>query len=163
MWDMIKTTVKGADKAAAALRKAIEGFVTEKAVTIGIHEDETARNDPDSGITNASLGAVHEFGSDAVNIPARPWLYPGVASGNVEYLKIIEQGLKDGDTLEEILQTIGVVAVSKAQQYITELKTPANAASTITRKGSSNPLIDTGVLRSSINMKIVEKMPQEDL
>ena len=160
---MIKTTVHGADKAAAALRKALDEFMTTKAVTVGIHEDENARNDPDSGITNAALGAVHEFGSDAVSIPARPWLYPGVASGDVEYLKIIEQGLKDGDTLDVILQRVGVVAVSKAQQYMTELKAPANAESTVARKGSSNPLIDTGALRSSVDMKIVETMPQEGL
>lgn len=198
---MIKTTVTGADDAAAVLKKALQDFMTNQVVTVGIHEDGNGR---DSGeITNASLGAIHEFGAtiehpggtdygystqkDAENgkvrfmksgegfmtlgrteahqidIPARPWLEPGVASGNVQYLKIIEAGLKNGETLDEILPKIGAVAVANVQVYMTELKSPPNAASTIARKGSSNPLISSGVLRSSVDMKVQNVMPEEGL
>ena len=42
-----------------------------------------------------------------------------------------------------------------AHDYLTDLKTPPLAESTIRRKGSSNPLIDTGQLRSSITWQVV--------
>jgi len=48
------------------------------------------------------------------------------------------------------------------QEYMTNLKSPANAPSTIKRKGSANPLIDTGQQRQSVTYsiggKIVEGM-----
>jgi len=198
---MIKTTVTGADKALGELNKALQEFMTDKVVTVGIHEDENAR---DSGtITNAQLGAVHEFGADIdhpggtsygyatkaaadkgqvrflkkgegyaelgvtdphkIVIPARPWLLPGVQSGNAEYLKVIKDTVEDGGTLEQALNKVGVVAVSKVQEYMTKLRSPANAASTIARKGSSNPLIDSGNLRQSVDYKIQPTKPNEGL
>jgi hypothetical protein len=198
---MIKVTVTGADKAFEEINKALQKFMTEKVVTVGIHEDENAR---DSGtITNAQLGAVHEFGADIdhpggtpygyatkadaekgrvkflktgsgfmelgvteahkIKISARPWLVPGVESGNVEYLKIIQNTVKDGGTLEEALNKVGVVAVAKVQRYMRDLKTPPNSASTIARKGSSNPLIDSGALRQSVDYKLQDVKPNEGI
>ena len=45
-------------------------------VLVGIPEDNTERVNGDEA-TNAQLGYVHEFGSPAKNIPARPFLIPG--------------------------------------------------------------------------------------
>ena len=58
--------------------------------------------------------------------------------------------VKDGKSPDMILETIGVIAVGKVQQYMTDLRTPPNAHSTIAKKGSSNPLIDTGAMRQSV-------------
>jgi hypothetical protein len=198
---MIKITVSDTNKVINELNKALKEFMTTFTVTVGIHEDENSR---DSGtITNAQLGAVHEFGADInhpggttygyatksdaekgrvkflksgtgfmelgvtqahqIKIPARPWLVPGVQSGNVEYLKIIENTVKDGGTLEEALNKVGVVAVAKVQQYMRDLKSPANAPSTIAKKGSSNPLIDSGALRQSVDYKIQPNKLNEGL
>ena len=40
------------------------------------------------------------------------------------------------------------------QAKIVEVKTPANAISTVVNKKSSNPLIDTGHMRQSIRWEI---------
>lgn len=56
-------------------------------------------------------------------------------------------------TVEKGLKILGVFMVSKIQERITNLRFPANAPSTIERKGSSNPLIDSGQLRASIISK----------
>ena len=56
----------------AALRELLN-----KQVLVGIPEDKTTRSDDDA-ITNASIAYIHEFGSPAANIPARPFLIPGV-------------------------------------------------------------------------------------
>ena len=198
---MIKTTVTGANEAFAALTKAIEDFVTDEFVTIGIHEE--AGNVESGDITMAQLGATHEFGADInhpggtsygfaskaaadrndvrflkkgkgfvelgvtgphqIKIPARPWLSPGVQSGNDEYLKIITDAMEKQKPLSDALEKVGVVAAAKVQVYMTELKTPPNAPSTIKKKGSSNPLIDTGAMRQSVTYKVVNTKPTEGL
>lgn len=199
--DMIKTTVTGVQSTIDQLRNEIEKLVTDEVVTIGIHEDAGQHESDD--ITNASLGAIHEFGADinhpggtsygfaskaaadrnevrflksgsgyaelgvtgphTINIPARPWLNPGVDSGTEEYLKIIERALEAGEPLDKALHQIGVVATGMVQKYMTELRTPPNAASTIKAKGSSNPLIDSGALRASVTYKITSTKPTEGL
>lgn len=198
---VIKTTVTGAESALDAIQKAIEEFATDNFVTIGIHEDAGQHESDD--ITNAQLGAIHEFGADIdhpggtsfgfaskaaadrnevrflkkgtgfielgvtgphkINIPARPWLTPGVQSGNEEYLQIITAAIEAGDPLRIALERVGVVAASKVQLFMTQLKSPPNAASTIKKKGSSNPLIDSGALRQSVTFKVTSTEPTEGL
>lgn len=158
---MIKTTVTGAGSAKDAIEKALKDFMTDKYVTIGIHEDAGMHDDSD--ITNAQLGAVQEFGTDNGNIPARPWLRPGVESGNEEYLNIITDAIENDQPLEQALEVVGVVAVAKVQQYMIDLKSPPNAPQTIARKGSSNPLIDTGSLKSSVTHKVTSEKPTQGI
>ena len=198
---VIKTTVTGAESALDAIKKAIEEFATDNFVTIGIHEDAGQHESDD--ITNAQLGAIHEFGADIdhpggtsfgfaskaaadrnevrflkkgkgfielgvtgphkINIPARPWLTPGVQSGSEEYLQIIAQAIEAGDPLKLALERVGVVAASKVQLFMTQLKSPPNAASTIKKKGSSNPLIDSGALRQSVTFKVTSTEPTEGI
>lgn len=62
------------------LAKNLKALVA-KDVLVGVPEAETER-DPEpgepTGITNAAIGYLNEFGSPAANIPARPHLYPGI-------------------------------------------------------------------------------------
>ena len=51
--------------------------LTGQRVMVGIPEDTTTRDDK-SGITNAALGYIHTYGAPSRNIPARPFLVPGV-------------------------------------------------------------------------------------
>lgn len=198
---VVKVTVTGADQARDAIEKALRDFMTSDFVTVGIHEDAGQHESDD--ITNAQLGAIHEFGADIdhpggtsfgfaskaaearnevrflkkgkgflelgvtgpykINIPARPWLTPGVQSGNDEYLQIITAAVEAGKPLKRALEQVGVVAASKVQVYMTQLKEPANAASTIKKKGSANPLIDSGALRQSVTYKVVSSEPTEGI
>lgn len=107
-----------------------------------------------------SLGVTEPH---TITIPARPWLEPGVNEGVKAYLDAIEKGAEKGQNLNEILHVIGVLAVAKVQEYMTQLRTPANAPSTIARKGSSSPLIDSGELRASVSYKVVTREPSEGL
>ena len=156
---MIKTTVTGVENAKDAIEKALKDFMTDKFVTIGIHEDAGVHDD--SGISNAQLGAILNFGTE--HIPAYNWLRPGVESGNEEYLKIITEGVGDQQPMVQILEVIGLVAVGRVQQYMVDLRSPPNAPQTIARKCSSNPLIDTGSLRQSVTHKVSSEKPTEGL
>lgn len=104
-----------------------------------------------------------------INIPSRAWLQPGFESGAAEYTEIMAEGIKattesgGKKSLTKTLQQIGLVAVGKVQQFMTALKTPPNKPATIKRKGSANPLIDTGAMRSAVNFKIQPNKPEEGL
>ena len=156
---MINSNVKGFNQALNQLNKDLSKITTKKYVTVGVHEDENAR--PDGGINNATLGAVQHFGTD--NIPARPWLDVGVESAAGEIVDTMEEGIEDGLDAITILNRVGQVAVAGVQNYMDELSSPANAQSTIDRKGTDNPLIDTGELKQSVNYDVVSSKPTEGI
>ena len=152
-------SISGFDEARNDLMQELRNFQTDQYVTIGVHEDDSARVDGDTSISNAQLLAAHEFGTET--IPARPTLIPGVESGNDEYASVIEDVVRNGGTLEEALQRAGAVAVGLVQQYMTDLKSPA--LDKPRKDGSTNPLIDTGSLRGSIDMQVTPNAPTEGL
>jgi hypothetical protein len=99
-----------------------------------------------------------------ITIPERAWLVPGFESGLVEYSGIIEDELStDAPNMLQALNRLGVIAVGKVQEYMTNLKAPANKPSTIRKKGSANPLIDEGLMRSSVTYTLQAQKPEEGL
>lgn len=98
-----------------------------------------------------------------ITIPAREWLEPGVMSATPQILEKIEEGIEAGKSMDQILDNIGVVAAGAVKVYMTELKTPPNAASTVREKGSSNPLIDRGHLRAAVTHKVTPDQVTEGL
>ena len=153
---MINVTVSGIEEAKRQLEQEIKRLTSDKTVLVGIHEDAGATDGGD--LTMAQLGAIQHFGTQT--IPARPWLDVGVKSGTQDYLEVIQN---HSDDIDNALEIIGQIAVGKVQQYMTDLQSPANAPSTIARKGSSNPLIDTGALRQSVTYSITSTKPKEGL
>lgn len=98
---------------------------------------------------------VHEQGSPLWRIPPRPVLGPAIASVKPQltylYLKAVHAALRGQDPLPYV-EAAGARAQWAAQEWFTDPRnhwTP-NAPSTIAAKGSSRPLIDTGLMRRSI-------------
>ncbi len=105
-----------------------------------------------------SVAFYNEFGTET--IPARPFLKIGgrKASNKLKpALRKIVPLVNEGKDLRKELGKIGLVAVSVVQKEITELDSPPNAQSTIDKKKSSNPLIDSGLMRSSVTFQVREK------
>ena len=102
-------------------------------------------------------------GPHKINIPARPWLEPGVVSATDAVMKTIQDGVEQGKDMGDILEAVGVVASGAVRVYMTELKTPPNAPSTIRKKGSANPLIDSGAMRASVTHKVQGGKVEEGL
>lgn len=98
-----------------------------------------------------------------IRIPERPWLNPGVASAAAEITETIADQVEAGANLDQALEAVGVVAVGAVKKYMTELKTPPNTRETVRRKGSSNPLIDTGAMRASVTHKVDAGQQEEGL
>lgn len=137
-------------------------------VTVGIHAD--AGNHPDSGMTNAQLGALLNYGNpdnklfgNPAPIPARPWLIPGVQSGKQDIIDTVAHGVSNAIPAKQILEQMGAFAAGAVQQYMTDLQQPPNSPYTVAQKGSSNPLISTGALRASITYKVSNEKPDEGI
>lgn len=96
-----------------------------KQVLIGIPESTTDRDDEDerAPITNAELGYIHENGNPATNLPARPFLVPGVKSIEdvaVGELKKAAQVSLDGDVkkADVYLNRAGMIGMNGVKQEI---------------------------------------------
>lgn len=96
-----------------------------KHVLVGIPESNADRSsEGKEPITNAALGYIHEFGSPAANIPARPFLIPGVRKATprtLPHLRAACEKALDGDaTRSDIeLTKAGLIAESSARREIT--------------------------------------------
>lgn len=99
-------------------------------------------------VTVARIGALNHFGTET--IPARPWLDVGVLQGRLKYKRIIETSVDRGLNVNQAMKKVGEVAAGVVKRYITQLKEPPNAISTIKAKGSSNPLVDSSQTRQSV-------------
>lgn len=157
----ITASIKDLQLARDAIKKEVSKVMTSKVATIGIHADA---GEHEGGITNAQLGALLNYGNPLnkmfgkpAPIPARPWLIPGVESGKREQMIAFAEVFGRTQSGEKALAAAATVATGNVQQYMTDLKDPPNSAVTIERKGSSNPLIDTGALRASVTWKISSK------
>jgi len=138
-----------------ALKGLEERMQKDGLVLVGVPKGAGAYED---GLTIATVAAVNNFGSADGRIPARPFLAPAVENGAPEYRRLAEVMLPKVMSGEMEMQTLlaqmGQLAEGHVKQQITDLRTPPNAQSTIDKKGSDNPLIDTGALRQSIRYVI---------
>jgi hypothetical protein len=130
-------------------------------VAIGFPEDTAARDGTEE-INNPTLAAILEHGSPANNLPARPFVEPGLETGRDRLARIMELGIQrtlDGDEngIAWALETAGVEGVSLVQRKMIQGPFAPNAPSTIKRKKSSRPLIDTGQLRQSVSYVVRAK------
>jgi len=109
----------------------------------------------DEGADMLLIAAVNEFGSADGRVPERSYIRAGFDK-NRSKLRNTAAALwgrvLDGDMDQrQALGLLGETHQDQVQKFLTALSAPPNAASTIARKrGSANPLIDTGRLRSSI-------------
>jgi hypothetical protein len=131
--------------------------VAKQSVLVGIPEGSERE---DGGISNAALAYIHEFGSPAANIPARPFMREGIEEARERITAQLEKGSKallDGDPhkADQALNAAGLIAVNSIKGKITDGDFAPLAEATIRRKGSDRPLIDTGAMRNSITYLVV--------
>lgn len=106
----------------------IIGEITElvgKQVLVGIPENKTIRSSFESGTppTNATLGYIHEFGAPGANIPARPFLVPGVRKATKAVMPHLQAACEaaleqDRKRSDKELTAAGIIAASSAKKEI---------------------------------------------
>jgi hypothetical protein len=135
-------------------------------VLIGIPASTTERQD-DEPINNATIGYIQETGSPVNNLPARPFLVPGVESAQKAATDELKKGADDAmdgnaQAADKALHRAGIVASNSVKAKINSGIAPELAESTIAarrRRGrtGTTPLIDTGSLRNSITYVLRKK------
>ena len=152
----MKIDVKGAQQAKAAIEaQAKKMFGGNMYALVGYGQ----------GAGNGGLikrAFYNQFGTGRRH---RPFLDKGVELVQDQWLATGEKGLaklaNNKGTMDETLTLMAQIAVAGVQTYITELKQPANLESTVRRKGSSNPLIDTGQMRQQVSFELTNEQPEE--
>lgn len=167
-----------------AFEKALAGLVGEQ-VLVGIPDSTADRKDEGEPLSNAEIGYIQETGSPANNIPARPFLVPGVeaaADSTAEKLGkaagLALGGLRD--QARTAMSAAGLIAQNSVRATINAGIEPALADSTLEararrgRKGAAaelarrddgadpsmtgaKPLIDSGQLRNAITYVLRKK------
>lgn len=101
----------------------------------------------------------NHFGTSK-GIPERPFLSNAMRDNRNAYraaMRVSAKKILSGQTaLRTVLSKLGAKAQGDVQGEITALSSPPNSAVTIARKGSSNPLIDTGEMRAAVTWKVDE-------
>lgn len=158
--------------------------LTKDNVLVGVPSSHDARNG-DSGINNATLAYIHDNGSPARNIPARPFMKPGINAVQKEITKLLRGGALDvlsgqSGAAEKCLHKVGLTAVSSIKNTINDGIGPplkwgtvkgrlrnriaAKGAKAALEKGGdkpsmadAKPLVATGQMRNSITYVIRDK------
>jgi hypothetical protein len=140
--------------------EAIARFKND-AVLVGIPADETDRSGEETGITNAALLAINNFGSPANNIPPRPVMAIGIRNSQekvAEQFKLCAQSvLKKGvSALELYYERAGIIASNAIKKAINDQEGfPGPADSTLRARAArgfagKKSLIVTGQMRNAI-------------
>lgn len=139
------------DKKSDALKKLEKELakITKQSVYVGFNEKSGAYDD---GVTIAQIATFQQFGTST--IPARPFLTDTLEHRRDEIMQLMQDGIaqvKAGtQNAEQMLNTIGVAVKGMVQEEITDGDFVPNAPSTVKKKGSDKPLIDTGRMRQSV-------------
>lgn len=146
----------------------IEVGILEKAAFI--HEAGEAKAPPTSAagkivaavkaaiskpMTVGELAAIHEFG---LGVPQRSFIRGYFDAKSADILSALNASWQARNPNDALLTALRITMAQTAvkardgmKQYINERPFKANAKRTIKRKGSDLPLVDTGVLKSSIS------------
>ena len=97
---------------------------------------------------------------DHVRIPARPFLRKAFYDNQRKYRRLVKAGIDeivyDDKTGHDLLVKLGKTGVSDVRESIRRWTKPGNAPLTIDNKrGTNNPLVDTGSLIKHVTYKIV--------
>lgn len=120
------------------------------------------KNETPPRVTDVAF--INEFGSQSLNIPARPFMKkssrPTEKLFKKETVKLMRQlnGKSASANLQtKFLKLMGPKVTSIFRKTITDLREPPNAPATIELKGSDNPLIDTGLMRQTLTHLVTRK------
>jgi phage gpG-like protein len=148
-----KRVTKGAGLPGAQMR-----LDRMKDIKVGVLSGTGEHSKSDNGQTLAEIAFWNEFGTK--EIPARPFLRVTIRE-NRHLLKRLIARLYDliiqnKITTDAAQKVLGAKVAALVQKKITQLRDPPNTPHTIDRKGSSNPLVDTGELKNSISWDVLK-------
>jgi phage gpG-like protein len=144
--------------------KAIE-LLQRKEILVGVPQANDRRKT--GPINNATLAAIHDRGSPSQNIPARPFMEPGIKSVSTKIeqkLLSVGQAVLDGDIVKTYkrLNEVGLIAQNGLRKQInSNIQPPLKPATLAARRRrgrtGKRTLIDSGQLRNSLTYVVKDK------
>lgn len=113
--------------------------LTQQQVMVGVPGETNFKGRSASEPSNAALAYVHDNGAPEANIPARPFMYPGIARARgaiTEQLRAAGVDALDGNeaAVTARLHAAGLVAVAGIRAVIRAGIEPPLAASTVAKR-----------------------------
>jgi hypothetical protein len=123
------------------ISEALKALGSNK-VLVGIPQENDPR--PGEPIGNVSLAYIHNLGSPARNIPARPHIVPGIVKSKDRWLPKLEQAAHDAlagepGLMKRHLGEAGQIAVNAITQTIQAGVPPPLAQATVDRRRIRTP------------------------
>jgi hypothetical protein len=147
------------DKGAVARMRAI-AELGKRAIEVGVladHGSEAAQGGV--GLTVADVATFNEFGT--ATTPERPIILGYCDEKQKEALDLLgrmSKAVVSGKITAVVgFEALGLKLVAGMQERMSNGIAPPNAPSTIARKGSSAPTIDSGQLRSALTSRTVPR------
>ena len=149
-----RASFKAVDRGANALTKSFAANAAGLSVKVGLL---AKASDPHEGteLTVADVGTIHEFG---LGVQQRSFIrgwYDESQEENKRIVSVLQRQVLRGEVTQEVaLNRFGLKCVGDIQRRIVAHIPPPLAKSTVKRKGSSTPLVDTGQLKASITHEV---------
>lgn len=122
-----------------------------------------------SGEFTAYIAMIHEYGwgitskrsgGTRIMIPERSFMRSTMDAKRGRYADMmvtVNRDIASGKSGDKALYVMGEEVAGDFTAAIIDLRSPPNALSTIRRKGSSNPLVDTLHMAKSVQHRVVER------
>lgn len=134
--------------------------VENQAVNVGFPSDAQHRSEDGQVFNTAQIAAVHEFGSPDNGIPERSFMRSSIAENRQAYVALnrlsLRKILEGKMTFIDALNLLGNKAAGDVKMKIRNGPFEGLKQTTIDRKGSSKPLIDSGQMRQSVTYVVVK-------
>lgn len=110
--------------------------LTREQVLVGVPDTNAGKGREPGDPNNALLARIHDQGDPTANIPARPFMVPGMKEGQPKYLPHLRRAgvaalAGDAVGVQRALHAAGLVAASAVQAVITRGILPPLAPSTV--------------------------------
>lgn len=130
--------------------QSLEKLAEQEALALEIGFFKTARY-PD-GKHVAQVAFENDFGTS--KIPSRPFFRNAIRDNQKKWCDLASKQISEGKDFKTALGLVGEQARGDIIRSIDKTSTPPNSPLTILQKGSSKPLIDTGMMRRSVSWSV---------
>jgi hypothetical protein len=146
--------LKDTDHGYRARMKALLKLREPAHVDVGLFE--SAGTHDRSGASIVEVGSYNEFGTDTIPSRSfiRAWFDEAEAGLRRDFTTLMRSVAEGKRTRAQVLELMGQRMVGQVQARISAGIDPPNEPATVAAKGSSTPLIDTGVLRAAITYRV---------
>lgn len=144
-------TIRGGDKLSAALSAIAKQLSHPETVRIGFLAGASYPDGTPVGL----VAAINEYGAPSRGIPPRPFFRNMIADKSADWPEALGKTLQATDLDQtKALELMGQGVAAQLRDSIVKTDSPPNAPSTIAKKGSSKPLVDTGHLLASVDFEL---------